>query len=60
MGLAVPALEALAAAGWVAAGAIISLEMSGRETAGFAAPTGFEAIDERRYGKARVLLLRKV
>jgi len=56
--LAVPALAALAAAGWVAPGAIVSLELSGRETAAFVAPAGFAKIDERRYGKARILLLR--
>jgi 16S rRNA (guanine966-N2)-methyltransferase len=59
-GLAIPALEALAAAGWIAGQAIVSLEMSGREIASFAPPAGFEALDERRYGKARVLILRKV
>jgi 16S rRNA (guanine966-N2)-methyltransferase len=56
--LAVPALEALAAGGWIAPGAIVSLELSGRETAAFVAPAGFAKIDERRYGKARILLLR--
>jgi 16S rRNA (guanine966-N2)-methyltransferase len=57
-GLAVPALEALAAAGWIVAGAVVSLELSGRETAAFTPPAGFAKIDERRYGKARILLLR--
>ena len=56
--LAVPSLAALAAAGWIAPGAIVSLELSGRETAAFVAPAGFAKIDERRYGKARILLLR--
>ena len=59
-GLAVTALEALTAAGWIAPSAIISLEISGRENAAFTPPAGFERIDERRYGKARVLLLRRV
>jgi 16S rRNA (guanine966-N2)-methyltransferase len=57
-GLARPALEALAAAGWIAPSAIVSLEISGRENAGFRPPAGFEAFAERRYGKARILLLR--
>ncbi len=56
--LGVPALTALKAAGWIAPGAIVSVEMSGRELSRLAAPGGFEAIDERRYGKARILLLR--
>ncbi len=56
--LATPALAALLAAGWMAPGAIVSIEMSGREIATFAAPPGFIRIDERRYGKARILLLR--
>ena len=58
-GLAVPALEALAAAGWIAPSAIVSLEISGRENAAFTPPAGFEKIDERRYGRARVRLLRR-
>ena len=53
-----PALAGLREAGWVAPGAIVSLEMSGPELSRFTAPDGFEAIDERRYGKARILLLR--
>jgi 16S rRNA (guanine966-N2)-methyltransferase len=57
-GLAVPALAALGTAGWIAPGAIISLELSGRELADFAAPPGLAVLDERRYGKARILLLR--
>jgi 16S rRNA (guanine966-N2)-methyltransferase len=52
-----PALAGLREAGWIAPGAIVSLEMSGPELSRFAAP-GFEIIDERRYGKARILLLR--
>ena len=57
-GLAVPALSALAAAGWLVPGAVVSLELSSREAAGFTPPEGFEKLDERRYGKARILLLR--
>jgi 16S rRNA (guanine966-N2)-methyltransferase len=56
--LGAPALTALAAAGWVAPGALVSLEMSGPELSRFSPPQGFAAIDERRYGKARILLLR--
>jgi 16S rRNA (guanine966-N2)-methyltransferase len=57
-GLARPALEALAAAGWIAPWAVVSLEISGRENAGFRPPAGLEPLAERRYGKARILLLR--
>ncbi len=57
-GLGAPSLSALREAGWIAPGAIISLEMSGPELSRFTAPEGFEAIDERRYGKARIVLLR--
>ncbi len=57
-GLGAPALAALRAAGWMAPGAIVSLEMSGAEIAAFPMPAGFSHLDERRYGKARVLLLR--
>jgi 16S rRNA (guanine966-N2)-methyltransferase len=53
-----PALSALRAAGWMAPGAIVSLEMSGAELSKFELPEGFARIDERRYGKARILLLR--
>jgi len=57
-GLGAPALAALAAAGWIADGAICVLELGLREA--FAAPNGFEIVDERRYGKARLVLLRRV
>jgi 16S rRNA (guanine966-N2)-methyltransferase len=56
--LGAAALAALLAAGWMAPGAIVSIEMSGRELSTFEPPSGFTRIDERRYGKARVLLLR--
>ncbi|MEX0808280.1 MAG: 16S rRNA (guanine(966)-N(2))-methyltransferase RsmD [Dongiaceae bacterium] len=55
-GLAAPALAALAAAGWIAPGAIVSVETGPGEN--FVAPEGFEMIDERRYGKATITLLR--
>jgi len=59
-GLAGPALTALAKAGWFAPGAVASVEMPGAELARFETPPGFERLDERRYGKARILLLRAV
>jgi len=55
-GLAEPALDALAAAGWLAAGAVCCVETAAHEP--FAPPAGFAALDERRYGAARIHLLR--
>ena len=54
--LARPALAALARAGWLKAGAIATIELSNTET--FVAPPGFETIDERRYGAAKIVILR--
>ncbi len=51
-----PALTALAAAGWMAAGAVCSLEVAYNEDV--EAPAGFAALDERRYGKAKFLFFR--
>lgn len=59
-GLGGPALTALSEAGWFRPGAIASLEMPGPELARFVLPSGFERLHERRYGKARILLLRWV
>ena len=55
--LGVPALAGLMAAGWMAPGAIVSIEMSGKELSEFHAPPSLVPIDERRYGKARILML---
>lgn len=55
-GLSIPALAALAAAGWLAEGAICCVELAAEED--FTPPEGFKPIDERRYGAARILLLR--
>lgn len=54
--LAGPALEALHAAGWLALGAVAVTEVEAAED--FAVPAGFELIDERRYGKAKLLFLK--
>jgi 16S rRNA (guanine966-N2)-methyltransferase len=56
-GLAAPALAALAARGWMAPGAICVAEVAATEA--LAAPDGFTAIDERRYGKTRIVFLRR-
>jgi 16S rRNA (guanine966-N2)-methyltransferase len=55
-GLAAPALAALAANGWVAPGAVATIELGATED--LIAPASFEAIDERRYGAAKIVILR--
>ena len=54
--LAAPALTALAANGWLAPGTIATVELG--TTDDLIAPPGFEAIDERRYGAAKMVILR--
>lgn len=56
MELATPALTALAAKGWFEHGAlcIVELESSGK----LARPPGFEFLDDRTYGAARIVILR--
>jgi 16S rRNA (guanine966-N2)-methyltransferase len=56
-GLAGPALAALAEAGWIAGGALCVVEQQHDED--LAAPAGFDLLTERRYGKAKVTLLRR-
>ena len=55
-GQGVPALTALAAAGWIAPDAIVTIELAYNED--LLPPAGFEAIDERRYGAAKIVILR--
>jgi 16S rRNA (guanine966-N2)-methyltransferase len=55
-GRAAPALSALAAAGWVAPGAVVTVELAHNED--IVPPAGFAAIDERRYGAAKIVILR--
>lgn len=55
-GLAAPALAALAQAGWIRAGAVVAVELGNAED--LVPPADFEAIDERRYGAAKVVILR--
>jgi len=57
-GLAPAALTALAGAGWLAPGTIATVELANTED--MAPPTGFEAIDERRYGAAKIVILRRL
>lgn len=53
-GFAQPALAHLAERGWIAPGALVSVESA----AGEALPTSWELLVERRFGKALVRLLR--
>jgi 16S rRNA (guanine966-N2)-methyltransferase len=55
-GLGEAALTRLAAGGWLAADAVAVLERGADDAAG--APAGFELIDERRWGAARVSFLK--
>jgi 16S rRNA (guanine966-N2)-methyltransferase len=56
-GLAAPALAALTAAGWLAPEALAVVEISAREE--LEPPVGFSLVDERVYGAARLVLLRR-
>jgi len=53
--LAEAALVALAAAGWLEEGAIVMLEQAAGET--LDVPMGFDGIDERQYGAAKIQIL---
>ncbi|MCW8835357.1 MAG: 16S rRNA (guanine(966)-N(2))-methyltransferase RsmD [Rhodospirillales bacterium] len=55
-GLEEPALIALGAMGWLADGAICVVETAADET--ISPPPGFEEIDSRRYGAARITFMR--
>jgi 16S rRNA (guanine966-N2)-methyltransferase len=56
-GLAALALAALAQMGWLTAGALAVVELAAKEP--FSPPEGFAMIDERRYGAARLVFLRR-
>ncbi len=55
-GLAPACLAGLAAGGWLAAEALVVVEIAAREA--LAAPPGFVPFDERRYGAGRIVRLR--
>ena len=55
-GLAAPALERLRRGGWLAPGARIVVELASKES--LELPGGYEPEQERRYGAAKLLLLR--
>ena len=54
--LAEPALMALAAAGWLAPGAVAVVERATGDL--FAPPIGFTLIDQRKYGASQIFFLR--
>jgi 16S rRNA (guanine966-N2)-methyltransferase len=56
-GLAAPALTALAKGGWLEDGALVIVELGKRDD--LPAPAPFTPLDERRYGAARFVILRK-
>ncbi len=54
-GLALPSILALARAGWLAPGSLVALEVSAKEA--FDPPDRLRLLEDRRYGRARILLL---
>jgi 16S rRNA (guanine966-N2)-methyltransferase len=56
-GLAAPALTALAAAGWLLPEALAIVEIAASES--LQPPAGFTIVDERVYGAARLVFLRR-
>lgn len=54
--LGLPALAALADAGWLQAGAIVAVEIAATED--LIPPARFQLLDERRYGAAKIMILR--
>ena len=57
-GLVAPALFGLVAKGWLVEGAVAGAEVASKEA--LEPPKGFEIFDERPYGAARLVFLRKV
>ncbi len=53
-----PAILALDAAGWIAPAALVVVELMAQES--FEVPEGFEELDNRKYGKARLIFLRRL
>ena len=55
-GLALPALQGLKARNWIGEGAVSVAEVAAKEE--LETPKGFEAVDERTYGRARLVFLK--
>lgn len=51
------AITALAGAGWMTPGCIVTVELAHNED--LLPPPGFESIDERRYGAAKIVILKR-
>ena len=56
-GQAPAAITALAGAGWMTPGCIVTVELAHNED--LAPPDGFATIDERRYGAAKIVILKR-
>jgi 16S rRNA (guanine966-N2)-methyltransferase len=56
--VAAPAIAALAKTGWIAADALIVVEIAAKQD--FIAPAGFTVLEERRYGAAKLVFLRRL
>ena len=56
-GQASAAITALAGAGWMTPGCIVTVELAHNED--LAPPDGFATIDERRYGAAKIVILKR-
>lgn len=56
-GQAPAAIVALAGAGWMTPGCIVTVELAQNED--MIVPDGFETIDERRYGAAKIVILKR-
>ena len=54
--LSEPALLALTRGGWIAPGSLVALEVDRQEA--ITLPAGFQLLDERIYGKAKLIFLR--
>lgn len=57
-GMVLPALLALGGKGWIRPGTVLVVEVAADEA--FAAPRGYEQLDERTYGAAKVHFLKKL
>ena len=57
-GHAAPALAALDEAGWLVPEAVATVELAHNED--LPPPPGFEQIDERRYGAAKIVILKRI